>query len=212
MATSRSSRGWYIAAALLLISITIASPLFAHWLATYDVDWTTLSDVGQSYGAVAALLSGAALLGVVVTVSQQSRHNRASAEQAVRQMHFELMREAWEDAELLEAMEIVPAGEQLLAKRFAYINANFMYLRTGYLSGQVTLAEVEDIAAHSFSTTAGNYFWRRIENHFRRHLEWEFTEAMHRGFLRSQNSPEGFFLHIHPQTGATPPAESEESD
>jgi hypothetical protein len=112
----------------------------------------------------------------------------------VRQMHSELMQEAWRDPQLLQALEIIPDGRHELARRYVYLNSYFMYLRMGLISGQVTADEIEDLAAHSFSTSAGAFFWQRTQ-HLQKHFEPEFLAAMARGYERSQVRAEGAFLN-----------------
>jgi hypothetical protein len=153
-----------------------------------------LSDVGQSYGPVATILSGAALIGIVATLILQSKQTRLIAEQAVRQTHLEIMREAWADPELLQALEVIPDGRHELARRFLFVNTFFMNLRMGWRSGQVSLAEIEDIAAHSFSTSAGTFYWKRVEPYLQRHFEPQYVGALGRGYARAQVRAEGAFL------------------
>lgn len=181
---------------VFFVILILLSPFVSYYLAGYAVDWATLSNVGQSYGVVATILSGAALIGVVTTVGLQRKQTRIIAEQALRQAHVELMREAWTDLTLLQALEIVPEGKRDLARQFAFVNAHFMYLRMGLLYGHVSAQEIEDAAAHAFSTPAGDFYWRRMEEQLRRYFEPEFVAALSQGGRRAQNRPEGHFIDV----------------
>src|SRR3954452_24166530 len=78
---------------LLLILLAVAgalgavlvSPVALTWLPTMrSADWAHLSDVGQTYGAASAILSAAALIGVVLSLYYQRRETKAAREQALR--------------------------------------------------------------------------------------------------------------------------------
>ena len=194
---------------IALVATMVLSPFLTTALARFELEWPLLSNVGESYGAVATVLSGAALIGVVAAAILQARQTRISAEQAVRQMHLEIQREAWKDPNLLRATELVPLGREELARRFAFLNIYFMYLRMGYLSGHISIDEIEDLAAHSFSTSAGNYYWRRVSSHLHRHFERNFVQALERGFERSQEQLEGFFLDDEDVAAGPKPSNSE---
>ncbi|HST80675.1 MAG TPA: DUF6082 family protein [Kineosporiaceae bacterium] len=177
-------------------------PLITSVVAGYDLNWPLLGNVGDSYGSIGAVLTSAALIGVVVTVNLQSRQNTVIAEQAVRQMQLEMMRELWRDPELLQALEIVPENRRELASRYVYINMYIMYLRMGLITGHVSAAEIEDLAAHMFSTSAGSFYWKHASDHLRRHFEKRFVQALTRGYERSTRRAEGVFLEDDPQSPA----------
>lgn len=177
---------------LLLIAFSL---LLTFWISEANLNWPLLSNVGQSFGLAATAFSGAALIGVVITVNLQRRQEMIMSEQAIRNLHLEIMRDAWGSPELLRSLEVVPAGQDDLAKRVAFLNIYFMYLRLGLNSRQVTLGEVEDLAAHSFSTSAGSFYWRRASLHVRRHFEPQFVDALDRAYERSLVRPEGIFIN-----------------
>lgn len=183
--------------------------MISFLISSYPYNWATLSNVGQSYGLIGTVLSGAALLGVLVTVSLQRRQTRLSGEQAARQLHFDMMQQAWQDPALLEAIEVVPREQRELARQSAYVNFYFMYLRMGYRANSIGLGEIEDLAAHSFSTPAGRYYWERSEGHMRKHLEKQFIGALSRGYARAQTQPEGLFL-TSPDTLRPSPSDQNE--
>jgi hypothetical protein len=180
--------------ALVLIAVIVASPLLTYGLSSYGFNWTVLSNVGQSYGPIATILSGVALIGVVATVNLQSRQTRVLAEQAIRQMQLELMREAWRDPDLLSALEVVPDGQGQKARQHAFLNTYFMYLRMGLMSGHISESEIEEISARCFSTSPGALYWQRGEEYLRRHFEDDFVKALDRGYARAQQRMDGVFI------------------
>ncbi len=55
------------------------------------MNWTRLSDVGQTYGAISAIVSAVALGGVAAALFFQARQAKAERIQAVRGFHRELI-------------------------------------------------------------------------------------------------------------------------
>jgi Family of unknown function (DUF6082) len=66
------------------------------------VSWQRLSDVGQAFGAVSAVVSAIALVGIVTSLVIQQKQNRVMEEQTVRQRHFELVRLTMDDPKFLD--------------------------------------------------------------------------------------------------------------
>lgn len=83
-----------VAGAVLLV---IASPYVMPWLARTRSDWAELSNVGQAYGGIAAVLSGLAVVGVTVSLLFQWRQTRIQQGVALRERHFELLKLAVEN-------------------------------------------------------------------------------------------------------------------
>jgi hypothetical protein len=82
--------------------VILAPALVLALMAMHDpLPWQRLSDVGQAFGAVSAVVSAIALLGVVTSLVIQQRQNRMTEEQTVRQRHFELVRITMEDPKFL---------------------------------------------------------------------------------------------------------------
>jgi hypothetical protein len=78
------------AGTLLFLAAILAFPFVLQGVAGRD--WQTLSDVGQAYGAISAILSGLALCGVAVSVTVQWRQVVWSRTASAREQHFELMK------------------------------------------------------------------------------------------------------------------------
>jgi hypothetical protein len=74
---NRSATGRLLKYCTLTVGIVVAlalSPLFLIVLeASFRVNWTRLSEIGQSYTGVSALLSAAALVGVAFSIRLQTR-------------------------------------------------------------------------------------------------------------------------------------------
>src|SRR5262245_47188884 len=78
--------------AAIMLALLIISPIALQQLVRiHGVNWTRLSEIGQTYGAVSALLTALAL-GGVVSLLYQARDVKAAREQASRTFHNELLK------------------------------------------------------------------------------------------------------------------------
>src|ERR1700749_4409180 len=84
-----------IGAVVALSLLVIISPLALRAIASSsNVNWTELSNVGQTYGAVSALLAALALGGVATSILMQNRELKHNRWEAGRSRHYEIMRMA----------------------------------------------------------------------------------------------------------------------
>jgi hypothetical protein len=87
-----------------LLAVLLAASAAAPWLvkaaAGRSASWGDLSNIGQAYGAVSAILSGLAFCGVAGSLILQWRQVRLTQIMAVRERHFELVKLALNDPDL----------------------------------------------------------------------------------------------------------------
>ena len=179
--------------ALVVLLLIFVSPLAPMSVASYrGVDWSVASDIGQSYGAISAILAGLALLGVVGSVAMQSRQTKIQAQYSARQMHFEITREAWQNPEFLETLGNFSRWERKNLRQHSFINIYLMYLRMGVQSGEVSLSELEEIATEIFATEPGKRYWRQAEKYLAIHGDRDIFEALARSSRRADSE-----IHFH---------------
>ncbi|MEV5873988.1 DUF6082 family protein [Streptomyces sp. NPDC052101] len=90
---------WGIAvAAIAIIGLT---PAILKGLSFLGDDWQSLSNVGQAYGFLSVIFSGAALIGVAVSLAYQAHQANISNEEERRAAHRELALMSINDPELL---------------------------------------------------------------------------------------------------------------
>lgn len=75
---------------LVSIGLVVASPWALRALGGSNLDWSRLSNIGQTYGAVSAIIAAVALLGVVSSLIVQSREAKIARISAQRAHHVEL--------------------------------------------------------------------------------------------------------------------------
>jgi len=69
---------------ILIIGLVIFSPVALTGLQNFNRNWSELSNIGQTYGAISALISSLALGGVIVSLLYQARDGRTGARRTHR--------------------------------------------------------------------------------------------------------------------------------
>jgi hypothetical protein len=175
---------------ITLISLVLASPLAVRWISSSRENWSILSDVGQTYGFAAALLSGLAFLGIAISIFYQGRQITVSQLQATRTLQLELLKLAYEHPDLQESWSRsldVPYPEW---RKRTYMNLIFMYRRMGYIMHETTDASLHRAMANRFKTQMGREYWSgarlafaaaagsRLDKNFFRIADGEYEKAI----------------------------------
>jgi hypothetical protein len=152
---------------IVIIGLVILSPLALTELAHLRSNWLQLSEIGQTYGAVSALLTSLALVGVIFSLLYQSRNNQNAREQTIRSLQFELIRLAMGDASLMTAAGApwdldIPADSSSI-RQFLYVQVWVSFLSSNYMIGELPESSVRHLAAHEiFRSEAGRNYWRAV--------------------------------------------------
>lgn len=142
-----------------LIVLVFASPFAVRWIASKGSNWNLLSNVGQTYGLAAALLSGLAFLAIAISLFYQSRQTTISQLQAARTLQLELFKMAYEHPDLQESWSRsldLPYPEW---RKRSYMNLVFMYLRMGYVMHETTDESLRRTMANRFKIQMGREYW-----------------------------------------------------
>ncbi|BCB79753.1 hypothetical protein GCM10022251_40150 [Phytohabitans flavus] len=138
----------FVATALALVAtvaLIVLSPLALPILDDSDRDWERLSLIGQSYGAISAILAAAAVVGVAFTLILQQRQMREARRLAIRQFHTNLLAMAIENPELLQAWGNFPHPKDAEPRLTVYTNLVLNYF---VLLHQTSSADLEEIRLH----------------------------------------------------------------
>ncbi len=150
--SSDSSVGWRLAtvrktaaylaalvAATGILSLVLASPLLLRELGRIrGIDWTRLSNVGQTYGAASAILSAVALIGISLSLMVQARQARAERIRVVRERHMELLRIILDNPEIYASVIGVRTPSKVDdSRRFVFSTMWMNYSRLGYQMGVI---------------------------------------------------------------------------
>ena len=180
-----------------IIGLVVLSPLALTRLAHFKVNWLQLSNIGQTYGAVSALLSSFALVGVAVSLLYQSRDNQNAREQTTRNLQFELIRMAMGDPSLMTAggapWDLDIPSDSSSVRQYLYVQIWVSFLGGNFTIGELPESAVRHIAAHElFRSEAGRNYWAAVgqlqianstgrRKRFFRILDDEFNKAMSSG-------------------------------
>jgi Family of unknown function (DUF6082) len=77
---------------LVFLAAVVLFPILAGTLFDQVSDWRELSDVGQAYGGVSAILAAFALCGIAASLLLQRRQNNLTRISYARERHFELVK------------------------------------------------------------------------------------------------------------------------
>lgn len=146
------------------LAIIILSPLALKAVATiFNLNWIQLSNIGQAYGAISALIAGIALAGVAASVflqAHETRHNRWAAD---RGRHFELMRMAVEDPFYQQAFSL-PDISTDQARISGYINLLLQHWSILWEFGDISEPVLRGLLADVLHSNAGRTYWKQFGN------------------------------------------------
>jgi hypothetical protein len=152
--------GTYAAAGVLLAILVIGvliSPLVFNAIDSTGVDWNRLSDLGQAYGAVSALLSAAALCLVVLLQRHQVRHERVTM---VRDMHLTVVSAAFDDPDLRQCWGPRMSSEPISEHLFYYTNMILMLWWYSFEIGELSEDQVRGYAGGMFASEIPREYWK----------------------------------------------------
>jgi len=158
--------GWLVIAIAFTVTgviLIIFSPFALRYMATETtgLNWQRLSNIGQTYDAVSALLVALGLAGVVVTIILQVRELRHSRVQAARDGHNNLIRMALEDPDLLRFWHTGVSGFTLTEDKITmYLNLVVQFWLALWEFDDIDEIELRKIcAADLFRAELGRKFW-----------------------------------------------------
>ncbi|MET7329649.1 DUF6082 family protein [Nonomuraea sp. NPDC005650] len=160
-----------MAGALLGGTLLLLSPLAASILAESipGLDWVLLSNIGQAYGSVAALLTALSLVGVMVSTLIQARSVRLASEQTWRLTQLELAKLVIDDPKLVQ-FEGTPwrGPEDDLPLRLRILtNLWLEQWRSMHNFGLMDDAEIRRLASGLFEGEAGRRHWMEHSEGYR---------------------------------------------
>ena len=79
-------------ALVAVLALVVLSPIGMQWVAGGQTDWSQLSNIGQAYGGISAILSTLAILGVAVSLILQNRQVRAEQLLTLRNRQLEIIK------------------------------------------------------------------------------------------------------------------------
>jgi hypothetical protein len=124
-----------IAGASVLLFLVSPLVLARATVGLSHVDVVRISDVGQAYGGISALLSGVAAAGVAAALVVQIRQFKTSQAQGMRIMQIDLMKMLIAEPGLRPTSPTFPGRPLEVRRRFIYTNLMLRYLELGFEIG-----------------------------------------------------------------------------
>ncbi|WP_460855467.1 DUF6082 family protein [Nocardiopsis coralliicola] len=141
-------------------ALVVASPLGLSVFRGSDGEWQRLSAIGQTYGAISALIAAIALAGVIATLVLQSRENRRAVQESRRQAMSDLLMMAMDDPDLDECWGPVPTAEDAKTRRQQlYVNMIVTQWGVSYETGAMPEKRLRAVAREMFSAPPGRAYW-----------------------------------------------------
>ena len=149
-----------------IVALTIVSPLILDWGVTrFSFDPSSASELGQSYGAVSALISAFALGFVIRSLFVQRRQTDVMQGHNSRMMQLELLKLAIENPSLRIAFGPT-YGEGASESDFAihsYVNLWFRYQQMNYVQGEESEAGLRHALSETFfAGETGREVWSKV--------------------------------------------------
>lgn len=181
----------------MVVGLVILSPFGLAEIAHFRNDWLQLSDIGQTYGAISAILSGLALIGIIGSLQYQARDSRNAHEQMMRTFQFELIKLELEDPSLIAATG-APWGRDIPSdvaslREFLYMQMWVSFWASTYATGGMRASVARALAAEElFKGKAARTYWSAVgkqqiassrgrSNEFFRLLDEEYKKAVSSG-------------------------------
>jgi hypothetical protein len=148
---------------VFLIAAVAFSPLALRALSSVPgIRWGQLSNIGQTYGAVSALLGALALGGVVISLLVQERESRHNRLDAGRTHQADLVRFVLEHPTYFQVFSSLRDRPDS-APLHVFINLYIQYLRILWEFKDLSEGELRNAVADIYGTEAGREYWQ--QNH-----------------------------------------------
>lgn len=147
--------------ALVALSLVVISP----WaLPALDQDrhanWSHLSQIGATYGAISAVIAAIALTGVVMSLILQRHEALVARRSTMRALHVDLMKLAMDDPVYMECWGEYVTENFDTERQFTYVNLIVSHWHAMYEIGECTDAILHSMATELFSGEPGRRFWK----------------------------------------------------
>lgn len=161
----------YLSAALITagaLGLILVSPLLLRTLTHIKgIDWNELSNIGQTYGAASAILSGIALLGITLSLFVQARQARTERIRITRERHTELLRLVLEAPDVYGPVIGFKPQSTIADRRLLFCTMWVNYARIGFQMGVLTEETLhDDIFGPAFTNDPMRKWWVAVRKYW----------------------------------------------
>lgn len=156
-----------IVAAITFLAFVALSPLALRALVdAFGLNWNLLSNAGQTYGAVSALVTALALGGVAISLLYQAKDVSAARSQAIRTFQFELLRMELADADLMQASG-APWGfairdDHEILRQYIFANMWLSFWEDQFLLREMSPMIVRLSLRELFTGKPAREYWKQV--------------------------------------------------
>jgi hypothetical protein len=140
-----------------LIALIVVSPVLLRESIPRAADWRALSDVGQAYGGISAVLSGLAFCGIAGSLFLQWRQMLLAQAIASRQRHFDLVKVAFDDTDMM--FPLLPEKDPRVRQRFMYLNLWMVHWSMLWEMRQISEADLRLQFSLLLADPVGREWW-----------------------------------------------------
>jgi hypothetical protein len=176
---------------IVSIGLVVMSPFALRALDDdSQVDWNRLSNIGETYGAVSAVIAAVALLGVMISLFIQAREIKEARKNTRRALHVELMRMAMDEPGYMECWGPYLTESFTGERQYTYVNLVVAHWFSEYEVGEMSDTLLRATASSVFMSVPGRHYWQgsgtfwrdnysgRRARRFYRVLEETYQEAI----------------------------------
>ncbi|MFD8910610.1 DUF6082 family protein [Streptomyces sp. NPDC059575] len=165
-------------------ALVVITPFLLKWLAPSGLNWNELSDISQTYGGLSILVSAAALIGVVASLSYQAKQVRIEHQEAHRSAHRELILRALSDQEFLTCWGPLSAPvPRERYKKLLFTNLIVGFWSTNFRLGRTSEAVMLNDLKQHFRGEIARAHWAEARERWRASFEPRAADRLGRKFV-----------------------------
>lgn len=187
---------------LLMLGLVVVSPVAMRAIVSGEPTWGALSEVGQAYGAISAVLSALAFCGIAVSLFLQWRQSKISQMIVMRERQFDLIQLSLTDPKLIYFR--VHGGREEDRPMMAYANLWMSHWKLLWDLRQMQESELRHLAHELFDHEVAYMWWEKVGPHWNQR-----QDRRTRSFVRIVNAAHqniGQFSSLVRSTAAEGPA------
>ncbi|MBM4795096.1 hypothetical protein HXP44_24315 [Streptomyces sioyaensis] len=184
----------FAAACVVLLALVSAAPFILEAAApNYGKRWSMLSEIGQTYASISAVLSALAVVGVAYSLVLQAKQARLEKFQAMRTFQRDLLLMAMEDESLRPCWGPMHGLQGQEWRQHTYSRLIMAYLWMGAEAGGIPAASIRANAIEIMKSPPGRDYWQRSRDRWKLDAcsarERQFVKIFEEEFQRRSSEP-----------------------
>lgn len=171
MKSQRAQLLLWCAGAMVLLLALLITPWVLEQVAPTQQDWSRLSDISQTYGALSVPISAIALSGVAASLIYQVRQTNIANQEAQRSSHRQMLMYALEHPEFLVCWEPVSGMSTVEMRRLIYTNMIVSNWHSDYVLRRWNDREARARFSVHFQGAVARTHWEKTASNWRRVAE-----------------------------------------